>query len=213
MIELHQREACPFCARVRRALERHNIKYVTVPVPKLGSERSETTALPGVTSAEVPVLVDGDKVIQGSDAILQYIAGLHASESYGDPSYGLTRRLTGMTYPDAVEAVKGALATEGFGVLTEIDVQATLKKKLDVDFRRYVILGACNPPLAHQALSAEPGLGLLLPCNVVVTEEGDGSVVVSAIDPVHMFKVVENKALEPVAKDVKAKLGRVLAAV
>ena len=81
MIELHQREACPFCARVRRALERHNIKYVTVPVPKLGSERSETTALPGVTSAEVPVLVDGDKVIQGSDAILQYIAGLHASES------------------------------------------------------------------------------------------------------------------------------------
>ena len=213
MLELHQREACPFCTKVRRALERHNIRYVAVPVPKLGSERSETTALPGVTSAEVPVLVDGDTVIQGSDAILEYIGGLHPADSYGDPSYGLTRRLAGKTYAEAVESVKAALAAEGFGVLTEIDVQSTLKKKLDVDFRRYVILGACNPSLAHQALSAEPGLGLLLPCNVVVTEEGDGSVVVSAIDPLQMFRVVENKALDPVAKEVKAKLGRALAAV
>ena len=80
MLELHQREACPFCTKVRRALERHNIRYVAVPVPKLGSERSETTALPGVTSAEVPVLVDGDTVIQGSDAILEYIGVLRAEE-------------------------------------------------------------------------------------------------------------------------------------
>ena len=213
MIELHQREACPFCAKVRRALERQSIRYVAVPVPKLGSERRETSALPGATSSEVPVLVDGDKVIQGSDAILEYIERLQPAESYGDPGYGLTRRLSGAKYPEAVEAVKAALATEGFGVLTEIDVQATLKKKLDIDFRRYVILGACNPPLAHQALSAEPGLGLLLPCNVVVAEDPDGSVVVSAIDPIQMFKVVDNKALESVAKEVKTKLGRALAAV
>jgi uncharacterized protein (DUF302 family)/glutaredoxin len=213
MIELYERESCPSCARVRRALENYNIRYVAVPVLKLGSERTETLALPGVQSAEVPVLVDGDRVIQGSDAILEYVEQLHAPKAYGDPRYGLTRRLSGLEFSQAVDAVKAALATEGFGVLTEIDVQATLKKKLDVDFRRYLILGACNPPLAHQALTAEPGLGLLLPCNVVVTEDDDGSVVVSAVDPVQMFKVVEQSSLEPVAKEVKAKLSRALAAV
>ena len=127
-------------------------------------------------------------------------------------SYYFAKTITA-SLDEALERVTAALAAQGFGILTQIDIAATLKKKLDIDFRRYVILGACNPPLAHQALSAEPGLGLLLPCNVVVAEDPDGSVVVSAIDPIQMFKVVDNKALESVAKEVKTKLGRALAAV
>jgi uncharacterized protein (DUF302 family) len=132
---------------------------------------------------------------------------------FGQPKYGLTRNLPGVAFVDTVPAVKEALAGEGFGVLTEIDVKATLKKKIDVDIRPYVILGACNPPLAHEALSGEPGIGLLLPCNVVVAEEPDGSAVVSAIDPGEMFKVVSNPAVAPLAEEVRAKLTRVLEAI
>jgi len=129
--------------------------------------------------------------------------------SYGEPGYGLTKRLPQTALADAVAAAKAALAKEGFGVLTEIDVQATMKKKLDVDLSGYVILGACNPPLALQALRAEPGTGLLLPCNVVVAEDGDGAVV-SAIDPLKMFAVVGRPDVEPIAKEVGAKLQRAL---
>jgi len=125
------------------------------------------------------------------------------------PSYGLQARLTA-PYDEAVEKVTAALKTEGFGVLTEIDVKATLKKKLDADFRRYVILGACNPHLAHRALQAELDLGLLLPCNVIVYEDGDGSVV-SVIDPVSMVGMTGNPQLETVAKEADERLRRVLA--
>jgi uncharacterized protein (DUF302 family) len=104
--------------------------------------------------------------------------------------------------------VAAALKEEGFGILTEIDVKATLKKKLDADFRKYVILGACNPPLAHRALSAELEIGLLLPCNVIVYEEDDGSVV-SIVDPISMLGVVESPELEPVASEARARLERV----
>jgi len=213
MLELHHRENCPYCARVRRYLEDHHLSYVSVPVPKLGSERHPTTSLANTTSSEVPVLVDGETVVQGSDAILEYLRGKVEEGSFGDPNYGLSRKLANVTFEVAMEATRQALAAEGFGVLTEIDVQATLRKKLDVEFPRYVILGACNPQLAHQALTAEKGLGLLLPCNVVVAEDPDGAMVVSAIDPVAMFSVVENPALRPVAKDVQAKLKRALAAL
>jgi uncharacterized protein (DUF302 family) len=101
----------------------------------------------------------------------------------GTLRYGFERRLADSTFDQAVEKVTAALKSEGFGVLTEIDVKATLRKKLDVDFRRYVILGACNPNLAHRALAAEPQIGLLLPCNVVVQEAPEGGVVVSIADP------------------------------
>ncbi len=125
--------------------------------------------------------------------------------------YGLGGKVA-LPYAEAVEKTKEALKAEGFGVLCEIDVQATLKAKIGVDRTPYVILGACNPHLAHQALSAEPDLGLLLPCNVVVFEEA-GQVYVKAIDPGKMLSIVENPALDPVAQDVRGKLERVLASI
>ena len=124
--------------------------------------------------------------------------------------YRLTRELADTDYDDAVARVTELLMEEGFGILTEIDVKATLKKKLDVDFRRYVILGACNPPLAHRALEAEPDIGVLLPCNVVVAERGGGGSVVSAMDPVAAFRLISNPDVQPVADDVRQRLERVL---
>jgi len=125
-------------------------------------------------------------------------------------SYGYTRTLKDVSFDQALERTTAALKKEGFGVLTEIDVKETLKKKLDVDFRNYKILGACNPSLAHQALKGEPLIGLLLPCNVTVFEEDDGSINVSFIKPSEMFKVVDNPAVAPIAKQVDEKLVRAM---
>jgi uncharacterized protein (DUF302 family) len=130
--------------------------------------------------------------------------------NFGEPDYGLTRKLPGVSYADAIGAVKEALKEEGFGVLTEIDVKETLKKKIDVDFRPYIILGACNPKLAHGALTEEAGVGLLLPCNVVVSQDEDGTTVVSAIDPEKMFTLLKSDKLAPIAKDVRERLNRAL---
>jgi uncharacterized protein (DUF302 family) len=116
---------------------------------------------------------------------------------------------TGLPFPQAVGRVRDELRAEGFGVLCEIDVQATLKDKLDVDGDPYVILGACNPPLAHRALEAEPDLGVLLPCNVVVYQRG-GRTTVSAVDAERMLSIVGNDALAPIAADVRARLARVV---
>ena len=126
--------------------------------------------------------------------------------------YGLKTTLD-IPYETAIEQATAALKAEGFGVLTEIDVKATLKKKLDVDFRPYIILGACNPNLAHQALQTELDLGLLLPCNVIVYENDEGQSVVSIIDPIMMMGVIENEALSLVANEAKARLQRVIAAL
>ena len=123
--------------------------------------------------------------------------------------YGYTKELKGVDYEQAVRRTTEALKTEGFGVLTTIDVKQTLKQKLGADFRRYVILGACNPPLAHRALGTELAVGLLLPCNVTVFEDG-GSSVVQAIKPEVMFEVAKNPALEPIVREVDQKLQRVL---
>jgi uncharacterized protein (DUF302 family) len=114
-----------------------------------------------------------------------------------------------LDYEQAVQAARAALQEEGFGVLTEIDVKATLKAKLDKDFRRYVILGACNPPLAHRALETDPSVGLLLPCNVIVYEEGDGSVV-AAVDPLALLGVLDNPALREVAQEAERRLRRAI---
>lgn len=117
-----------------------------------------------------------------------------------------------LPFEQAVERAKEVLKTEGFGVLTEIDVQATLKKKLDVDFRKYVILGACNPPLAYQAFQAELEIGLLLPCNVIVYEEGAGSIV-SVMDPALISKWLDNPAMISLAREARIKPERVIAAL
>ncbi len=112
---------------------------------------------------------------------------------------------------DAIARVTDELKKEGFGVLTEIDVQKTLKAKIDVDFRPYRILGACNPGFAHKALLAEDKIGTMLPCNVIVQEHTPGSVEVSAIDPMESMKAIENPALGGIATEVRAKLQRVIA--
>jgi uncharacterized protein (DUF302 family) len=122
--------------------------------------------------------------------------------------YGFSKSVD-LPFNDAIGKVTEELKKEGFGVLTTIDVKETLKKKIDVNFKNYTILGACNPPLAHKALQAEEEIGLLLPCNVIVYEK-DNKSVVSVFDPSLMSKVVENKNLIPIAEEVKEKLQRVL---
>jgi uncharacterized protein (DUF302 family) len=127
--------------------------------------------------------------------------------------YGISTTVL-LDYEQAVERTRTALAAEGFGVLTEIDVRATLKKKLDVDFRPYIILGACNPGFAHQALSAELDIGLLLPCNVIVyAGDAPHTSVVAAMDPVTALELTGNEAVRPMAQQVRDRLERVLAAV
>ncbi|BCS32465.1 hypothetical protein TBR22_A16800 [Luteitalea sp. TBR-22] len=132
--------------------------------------------------------------------------------SQTDPAYGYTTHLPGIPFAEARTRVTDALKAQGFGVLTEIDVTATLKAKLDKDFRQYVILGACNPALAFKALSAELGIGLMLPCNVCVWEEEGGSVV-SIVKPSAMFQVVQSEALDEVMRDADARLQQALTQV
>ena len=124
--------------------------------------------------------------------------------------YALVKELPGMEYDDAVVRATASLAEEGFGVLTEIDVKATLKKKLDVDFKRYVILGACNPQLAHRAMTGEPFIGVLLPCNVLVMEREGGGSIVAAFKPTAGFSLVDNPDVAPIAEEVESRLRRVL---
>ena len=124
--------------------------------------------------------------------------------------YTVHRTLSG-SFDDVVQRVTDALRAEGFGVLSDIDVQATLKSKLGENFRPYRILGACNPPLAHRALLAEPRVGVMLPCNVVVQETGDRSVDVAAINPAAPMKAIGNPALDAVAAEVGERLSRVVA--
>jgi uncharacterized protein (DUF302 family) len=123
--------------------------------------------------------------------------------------YGFQTTLN-VPYETAIEKATAALKEEGFGVLTEIDVKATLKQKLDADFRRYVILGACNPRLAHRALQTELNIGLLLPCNVIVYEEDDGQSTISIVDPITMLGVVADESLQPVADEARTRLTRVI---
>ena len=124
-------------------------------------------------------------------------------------SYYFSKRIDS-TFDDAIERVTEELKKEGFGILTEIDVKETLKKKLDVDFQRYKILGACNPPFAHKALQAENKIGAMLPCNVIVQELPDGQVEVAAIDPIASMQAVQNPDLGGIANEVQAKLKKVI---
>ncbi|HEX9850366.1 DUF302 domain-containing protein [Candidatus Deferrimicrobium sp.] len=127
-------------------------------------------------------------------------------------SYYFTK-IVKASYDEAVAKVTAELKVEGFGILTEIDVRETLKKKLNVDFRRYIILGACNPPSAYKALTAENKIGTMLPCNVIVQEISDGQVEVTAIDPLASMQAVENPALKEIASDISNKLKTVIGRV
>jgi uncharacterized protein (DUF302 family) len=136
---------------------------------------------------------------QGEDTMLQH-----------KTRYGMSRAVP-LRYEEALARTREALAGEGFGVLTEIDVAATLRKKLGVEFRPYIILGACNPPLAHRALEAELEIGLLLPCNVVVyAGEDPANTVVAALDPVEALSLSGNDVVQPIAREVRERLERVL---
>lgn len=121
-----------------------------------------------------------------------------------------TSKTVDLSYNQAIEKVTELLKDEGFGVLTEIDVKDTLKKKLDVDFKKYKILGACNPNFAHKALQAEDKIGVMLPCNVIVEEHEDGSVEVSAVNPVASMQAVTNESLQPIADEVRRNLQKVI---
>ena len=124
-------------------------------------------------------------------------------------SYFFSKKVA-MNFENAMTRVTEELKKEGFGILTEIDVKATLKKKLDVDFQKYTILGACNPAFAYKALQAEPHIGTMLPCNVIVQELADGKVEVAAVDPLASMQAIQNQELQAIAKEIQLKLKRVI---
>lgn len=125
-------------------------------------------------------------------------------------SYYFSKTLHKKSFEEAIEMVTNELKNEGFGVLTEIDVKATLKKKLEVDFKKYIILGACNPHFAHQALLSEDKIGVFLPCNVIIQEHENGEIEVSAVDPIASMMAISNQKLSEISKEVQSKLKHVI---
>ncbi len=211
-LSLYQRETCPYCQVVRKKLTLLNQPFMSIPVPGKSEERKELIEITG--QQQVPALVDGDHIIIGSDNILTYLDqtfGSGESEPMPSNSYGIQVSVN-RTFEQVVTETIEALKTEGFGVLTEINVKATLKKKIDADVPQQMILGACNPGFAHQAMIAEPDIGLLLPCNVTVRETGD-SVTVTAVDPLKLLAVVGRHDLLPVAVEVREKLSSAIAVI
>lgn len=200
---LYQREECPFSHLVRKKLTQLRIPAVMIPVEKNGPERKELIELSGQRA--VPVLKDGDEVIVDSAVIIEYLDkkyGTGENNPLPGSDYGLRTFVSG-TFEEVKEKTLAAFKESGFGMLTEIDVKATLKTKLDVDLEPNTILGMCNPQMAHQAMGMEPDLGLLLPCNVVIRQEEEGKFRVSAIHPVKMFALVGRNDMSHMAIQVK----------
>lgn len=210
---LYQRETCPFCQIVRKKLSLLNLPVLLMPVEATGSDRKALIELSG--QQKVPVLANGDEVVIGSERILEYLDeqfGQGKSGPMPANNYGLGVTMAG-PYEQVVERTIEALKTQGFGVMTEIDIKATLKKKIDVDVPHHIILGACNPGFAHKATTVEPDISLLLPCNVTVRETGENEFAVTAVNPVKLLSMVGREDLLSVALEVKDKLNNAMSSL
>ena len=203
---LYQREECPYCQLVRKKLTLLQLPYLSMPVETQGVDRKQLVELTGQN--EVPVLVHENDIIVGSRKILSFL-----DDSYADgkrtpmPSnaYGFSVTTNG-SLEEVKEKTTAALKEQGFGVLTEINVAETLKKKIGVDVPQQLILGACNPQFAHQIMSEESAIGLLLPCNVTIRQIEDDKFEVSVVSPVKLLSVVGRSDLLSLAMDAKDRL-------
>jgi uncharacterized protein (DUF302 family)/glutaredoxin len=210
---LYQTEECPHCQLVRKKLTLLNQPFLSMPLAPNGLDRKELIEISG--QDEVPVLVNGEDIVVGSQTILKY---LDENFSQGDEGpmpankYGFSVTVIG-TIERVKERVIEAIKKQGFGVLTEIDVKSTLKKKLDVDVPKQLILGACNPGFAHKAMTEEAAISLLLPCNVTIRETGPDEFEVSVINPLKLLSLIGREDFLPLANEVKTKLKAALAEV
>ncbi len=219
MLSLYQREDCPHCRKVREELTRQNLPFEALSVARIPIDRPDLTSNEGVSSREIPILRDRERWIQGSDEILVHLRERPGAHWFGDPSFAFTRRLRDTRFDDALESVRVSLKGAGFDVLYELDLGAALggagdgprsTEKVETKFERYSILGVCAAEIAHAALAEEPAAGLLFPCNVVVAESAS-EIVVSAVDPVALFKAAENRpTLTELARRTRAKMVKVM---
>jgi len=202
-MKLYYQADCPYCQMVLRVLHASGAECLLLPDHAYSHELESL-------GGKVPVLVDGEDVIAGSEKIIAHLRDRHKAPAQLDSNdYGMRTVFDG-SIEEAEAAITEALKEAGFGVLTRIDVAATLKKKIDLDRPPYVILGACNPKIASQALEMEPELGLLLPCNVIVYENEAGKTVISIIRPVKMLAFVGQPEMLPLAEQVRELLQQAL---
>lgn len=206
-LKLYYMAKCPYCQSVVRALDAFGVDCEMLPKAK------NAEAIQALSGGSVPVLVAGEQVFTESSDIIKYL-----SDNFGQGSlvpansYGFTEEFDG-TMEEAEEAITEALKEVGFGILTRIDVAATLKKKIDMDRPPYVILGACNPKIAGHAIGMEPDLGLLLPCNVVVRKNDAGATEVAVVNPMQMLSVVGRNDMLDMAMKVNGLMKSALAKV
>ncbi len=205
---LYNLEDCPYCHLVRRKLDFLGFSYQVKTVPAQGEDRAELKALSGQSG--VPFLVDGANKISDSSKILAYLDQTYGSQPMSGADLGIRTQVLG-SYDEVRAKAIEAFKAVGFGLLTEIDVKKTMKTKLDLDMAPYGILGFCNPGYASKGIAAEPDLGLLLPCNVVIRESGAGKIEVVAAHPVKMFAPVGREDMMPLAKEVAELLKKAIA--
>jgi len=187
---------CPYCQTVLRALDAYGVDC------ELLSKAGNMEVIEKLSGGSVPILVDGDKVMTDSKEIIDYLGDKYGQgTALAGNSYGYTIEYDG-TMEEAEEAITASLKEVGFGILTRIDVAATLKKKIDLNRNPYVILGACNPKIAGEAIAMEPDLGLLLPCNVVVRINDAGATEVAVVNPMQMLSVVGRNDMLDMANHV-----------
>lgn len=208
-VRLYYTGDCPYCHTVLRALDHFGVDALLLPRSRHEDELVKLTG-----SRTVPALVDDEAVLTGTEAIIAHLAERYGQGKGAVPGndYGIRTTFAG-TVEEAEAVATEELQKVGFGVLTRIDVAATLKKKLGLERPPYVILGACNPKIASKALEMEPELGLLLPCNVIVYENDQGQTIVAAVSPVKMLQIVGRADMLPLAEQVRDLLKQMIGAV